>query len=756
MKKFKIVSILLALVLSLGMLAGCGNNTNPPTSVKKSAVSLEGVVSDGQTVQMSVLYDGQKTMMRYDSSTVPYLSLDGQKYQLQHWKPTWAQLKKNLSFDIKDVTPQAAVSVSKAFQLLQANRFANVNILSGPVSSIVEEGTNNGTFIDLNLYKDYLPNFFKFIDDPANDIVKKSITSASGEIFYAPYFDGFDDVETMFICRVDWVEKLLDDTVTKYVTNQTTGEQDKVSEPNTPTYDTFVKLDTVYDGYYDSMNTKFTAMKNATTTQEVTVSYASGEGVIAKQNALEVKDGKTLTEVLKAYINENYVSKGIISKPSELYCGQNACYNADELVALWRCVKANPKLLSGKALASECIDKNGESIIVPFYPRAKTADRTAQVLQLAQLWGVRGYESRNGYFYFDEQGNLKDARVSDDMMEALGYLHELYEEGLICKNYNVGLTSGVEEYRETFNKQNIGFMTYDYNQTTTIFNERINDAQTPYRNLSPIMYPVADWDNKAQLVSGSTDKYSVNANDVLYQYTESWRSVKSEGWCITASTESNPAVLKKCLEVFDYMFTKEGQTLMTYGPQAWIAHDAQGNMETISYYGLRDVPKISDAALAELKSDTLGKGNYTNYYRYYVGSTLPIGFVKEQGMEYQTADKKGLVGLDYIGNARVLGVLKHANTLKGTNVQNTLVPTTFALSDRQNKFIVNNCGSLSSEFSNTSAGGKNIFHDYVVNGFNVSGKTLSKEALIDQINKDFNLIGYVEMYQTAYNSMYNK
>lgn len=733
MKKGKILAAVLATTLSVAMLAGCGKNPSNSTS-KQTAIDLTGVNGDNSTVSMSVLYNGQSTMMRFDSTYVPYVSLNGTNYGQKHWKPAWDELQSRLKFTINDITPEKASSVSNAFELLQANKFNGVNIISGPVSGIVDEGTKNGTFIDLTLYKDQLPNFFNFIEN--NEIVKKSITSSNGEIFYAPYFDGFDDIETMFICRVDWVEKLLDDDA-KY---------------GTINYDTFINLDTKYQGYYDSMNTKFTAMKTATTTQEVSVSYTSGNGIIAIQNALATKNGQTLTEALKSYIKTNYVDKGYISKPSELFCGQNACYNADELIALWRCVKANPSLLTGKAQAA-CTDKDGESVIIPFYPRAKTCDRANQVLQLAQLWGVRGYESRNGYFYFDENGNLADGRVSEDMMEALVFLNQLYEEGLICKDYITGLSSGTEEYRDTFNKQNLGFMTYDYNQTTTIYNETINDPQTPYRNLSPILFPVADWDNKATAVSGATGKYNVTTND-LYQYTESWRSVKSEGWAITAATASNPEVLKKSLEIFDYAYSTEGQILMTYGPDEWIEHDAQGNIVYIDYYG-RQVPKISQAALAELKNPKLGKGNYTNYYRYYVGSTLPIGFVKEQGMEYQAADEKGLVGLQYIGNAVVKGVLKHATVTKNTeNVQNSLVPTTFALNDLQTQSVNNNCATLGKKFSNTAAGGENVFHNYVVNGFNASGKTLTKEQLLDQINKDWNLELYLSIHQEAYEEMY--
>ncbi len=712
--KSKIAALISVLLIATIIFAGCKKDTDT-----------------GLKVRMSVLYDGTATQMKYDSSYTPYRSTaDGTNYQNGNLKPAWNELQNRLEFSIVDVTPKQATSVSGAFNYLSASKFKGVNILSGPVSSIVDQATRSQTFIDLTQYKDKLPNFFDFLSQ--NEIVKKSITSDNGAIYYAPYFDGFDDVETMFLCRVDWVEKLLDSDTVVYDTEKTLAN-------NTNT--------TYYNGYYDSMDASFeVANADASAKQTVQLSYASGEGIIAKQNALATKDGENLTNTLKAYIKENYIDKGYITKASELYCGQNACYNADELIALWRCVYTNPYLLSGVAKSEPIPD------LAPFYPRAVTADRANQVLQLAQIWGVRGYESRSGYLYFDAQGRLQDARVSDDMMEALVLLNQVYNEGLILHDYMENVRT--MEHRDYYNNQNLGFMTYDYNQTTSIYNETINDQQSPYRNIRPILYPVADWDNTATAVSGKEGSYSVSGNG-LYQYTESWRSVKSEGWCITSSTASDEELLNKCLEIFDYMYTDEGQILMTYGPDSYIEHDESGNMVMMQYKD-RQVPVIKEEVLQELKNPSLGAGNYTNYYRRYVGSTLPIGFVKEQGMEYQSVDAKGAIGLDYINNAVKLGTLKHAKVTKdASNVQNSLVPTTFALSESQTTNVNTECLILNDNFNNSSADGFNIFHNYVMYGFNNAAKeTLTKEALINKINVEWKLNVYLTTYQSAYAKMY--
>ena len=777
-KRLSIVALILMVVMAF-TLVGCGpkpsgNSGGNSSDEKDVALDLSTVESDGAKVKMSVLYENNDTRMRFinGGTAAPYSStVDGKQYRVPDFKPAWQALQEKQNFTIEDVTPPQAGSVSKAYDLLQGEDFNNVNILSGSVSTIVEDATKQDAFVNLAPYIENgsMPYLKRFLDK--YDLVKKSVTSADGKVFYAPYFDGFDDIETMFIVRKDWVEKLLD-----------------VADPETAGYNTDKILSAQYQGYYKEMNTTFKAMKGADQTQEVKLQYANGQGIIDRQNKLETRSGKALTTELINYIKEHYVSKGYIDKPSDLFCGQNACYNADELIALLRCVKTNPVYLMGK-----------DQPIYPFYPRSKDVNRINAVIQLSQLWGVRGYDSRNNYFYINASGYLADGRTSPDMLEALGFLRQLCQEGLIFQTYNKGIGDNIE-YRSSFNNQNSGFMTYDYNQTTTIFNETLkNQAHGAVINLSPILFPVADWDNKAVYAGANkvhpTESgfagYKVEGDNVLYQYTESWRSIKTEAWTITSHTKNDLKTFKKCIELFDYMYSPEGQILMSYGPDAFVkVKDASVDLnslvknindadydeklqalieqkyETVDYYD-RKVPAISDACLAELKNKDIGAGNYTNYYRYYVGATLPIGYEKEQGMEYQTVDAKGKIGLDYIVNAVEKGVLRHAQVNKGgdendgalrdTNLSNTLVPTTFPLSEAQNNTILTKCQTLLTKFNNSSANGENEFHNYILVGFDrTSGNitTLTPADLKKQVEEEWGGNEFLRQYSDAYDRMY--
>ena len=66
------------------------------------------------------------------------------------------------------------------------------------------------------------------------------------------------------------------------------------------------------------------------------------QNIVELQNALSVKNGETLTRTFIQYIKDNYD----YASPSELFLGEKAAYDIDELVALMRCIKANPGYLT--------------------------------------------------------------------------------------------------------------------------------------------------------------------------------------------------------------------------------------------------------------------------------------------------------------------------------------------------------------------------------------------------------------------------
>ena len=724
---FPLVAVTLLSVTS----CGGGNSSNVVSSSEPTSSSENSVVSSEYTpdftkkvnVRMSVHYQDDKTHLTFGKSKdhTNYTDPAGNTYQTGDLKPAWKALSNRLNFTIQDVVGDKT-KVDESYAALKNDTngsFSGADIFCGKASSIAEDGVAGNYFVNLLDHLDQMPNFNRFLNE--NPIVKLTITSnayqedASAQtkpaIYYAPYFDGYNDIERMTLVRVDWVEKLLD----------------KAS-----TYDTATTIESSFTPFGNDAARSVEVAANLKGSSKKTITKKATENIISRMNKLETKNGSTLVNCLKEYITEAYGTQ--YSKLSDLYCGVDAAYDADELVALFRCVKANPQLLAGT------------DSVVPFYPRAYTNDRLADIYRFAgNLFGVRGLESRSNYFYIDKEGKLQDARGDLAVAKVIEKLNQMYSEGLILKDFDLKGTSAKGNWNDDYLKNGTAFATYDYQQTQCAYNEKVDrtKAATKDFDFEPIMGAVADLDD------GITNNY--------IHFTESWRSVKTEGWGITTAAKGD--VLDRALAIVDYFYSDAGNMLMSYGPEeyGYIAKDENGNIKTIEYNG-KKVPQLSEGMLTQFKG-ALGEWNYTNYYRYWVGSTYPVGYVKEQGMEYQCSTEQGKNGLEKINANIVAETLKHPTVDNFVDENNnqfySLVPTTFRMtkSDVDTAKTYTGLGNITSEKNKP-----NVWHDYVKYGF--GGKkgddTLlaTPDALIEQM-KDWKVVEFENIYNNCYQTMIN-
>lgn len=579
-------------------------------------------VTGSQTLVLDVGYDKSARMMRFVAGTGAlanddtYTGPDGHVYNAGDFKPAWREMQRKLNFTIDDKT-DASLNVQKRFQKLQTTNFhfgdANgplVNIAQGNVDDIVSEGVTKNSILDLSQYLDKMPAFKHFLDK--NPTIAQTIKDSDGHIYYTPYFDGYDDFEKALLLRKGWVEKLLDGAL-----DESKFDTDGVIDAKFQAV-TGESVDSKVDVLNDVVG------KNATAV--VQVSKKHSKNIITTQNELASKNGLNLVKALRAYIDETY-GGAYGEKRSELFTSGKAAYDIDELVALFRCVKANPGLLTG--------DKN--KVMVPFLPRETTDQRISDFWRFTQFFGVRGGESRNGYLFVNAEGKLDDARDNDEMMKALDSMHQMYQEGLILQKFNdkdaVGNKSAASKKIDT---DGVGFALYDYVQTQTL-----RDTKVAGMDLIPVLPAVYDW----------------KGNGKMFHFTESWRSVKPNAWFITKETEKNPGNLNRALTVFDYMFSATGNRLMSFGPDEYLAKNGK-EIATIDYLG-RKVAKLSDDTLNFLWDK--GKGNYTDFYRNYIGGTFPVGYIKEQGMEYQCTAPAAQDATMAYEKAIELGVVIHSN-----------------------------------------------------------------------------------------------
>lgn len=731
MKKKKLTSLLAVSLATAMLLSGCGNGGNsndgssssqPSSSTPQSSENGGGAAdsgssneggdvtpeageltyAEGTVLRMATGYNSKNTGITFDGATLGEKTddagnvteaagsitlADGNTYNAGDLKPTWVEVQNVLGIQFED--KYQGNNSTKEWQYWE-NQLDQVDMVSGTASLLSENGAA-GKLVDLNEYLDSMPNFKAYLE--ANPIVRLSITgdTVTGAIYFSPYFDGVNDIERMPLMRVDWVQKLLD--------GEGEFSADKCGNTTAPVYQPYmptsgkVEVDVV--------------TPDGNGTEKVTKDYDAAGNIIQKMNEAGSLNGVDAVNMLRTYIDEAYGGYYGTTR-SNLFCGQNAAWDADELVALLRCVVSNAQTLNGTDTIQGLFSREDDN-----------NQRRVDMFRFAgTLFGVRGLESRQDFLYVGNDGTLHDARQETATYEALQRMHTLAEEGLISKSY----IDSSPEKTETMLENDLGFMHYDYNQTQTVYNEtKLQDGE----KYMAVMVPVARWDD--------------GTGEQFMRFTESWRSVKTDGWAISkAGVGDDTDKLNAALKLIDYAYSPEGQILMSYGPAAF-----RNDAETFMFNG-QEMPTISQAAYDELWK--LTGGNYTNYARRYLGSTL--SFVKSQAFEYQCTHEVGREGAGYISNAIAQGTIKHPELALADNMWYTSVPTVLPHTTSESDAI-----AAMTDLGNTNFGQSkdqnNVFVNIIVGGF--SGDLSSVDAAVDTVKNAWSGAQYLDYKNQAWN-----
>ena len=704
MKNMKrLISLLLALVMVFA-LAACGGNklevateapteapvvqetpTEAPVEEVKDPLAFEA----GTVLRMATGYNSAKTGLFFDAETAGegIVLADGKTYQTGDLKPTWVEVQNVLGMKFENL--YQGNSAQNEFKYWQ-DRLNEVDMVSGTAAQLSEFGAA-GSIVNLAEHLDKMPNFKAYLE--ANAIVRLSVTGDvdNGAIYFSPYFDGVNDIERMPLMRVDWAVKLLD------------GEGEFTAEASGKT------AAAVYTPYMPTEGkvTVDVVKADGSAVEQVTKDYDAAGNIIAKMNEAGPMSGVDAVNMLRAYIDTAY--NGYYgTKRSDLFVGQNAAWDVDEMVALLRCVVANAQTLNGT-----------DTIQGLFSREDNNNQRRVDMFRFAgTLFGVRGLESRQDYLYVGTDGKLHDARQEAATYAALEKMNAMAQEGLISKSF----IDGSKESSSTMLENDMGFMSYDYNQTQTILNEtKLQDGE----KYMAVMVPVARWND-------GEEKYM--------RFTESWRSVKTDGWGISvAGIAGDENKLNAALALIDYAYSPEGQILMSYGPAAFIKEGV-----TFNFNG-KEMPVIADATYAELWEKA--SGNYTNYARYYLGSTL--SFVKSQAFEYQCTHEVGKEGAGYISTAIGLGVIKHPELAVAENPWYTSIPTVLPTTQAENDEIAGLTELKNSYSSSKGDDQVNFFCDQIVGGYTHDGMG-SAEAAAEYVVNTMNGKLYLFDKQAAY------
>lgn len=722
MKKIIVLSLLVALTLTAFVSCGGGNKIQvaetpkaaapaaapaaaapaaaAPAAAPKAEAAPKKVepltYADGTVLRMATGYNSKKTGLSFDADTAGQgIELAGVTYHTGDLKPTWVEVQNVLKVKFEDkYQGNSATNELKYW----AERLGDVDMVSGNASALNEYG-EAGSFVNIAEYLDRMPNFKAYLD--ANPIVRLSITgnTSTGAIYFSPYFDGVNDIERMPLMRVDFVTKLLDGEG-EFKAEKCGNLKSAVYEPYMPTSGK-VTIDTV--------------KADGSGVFQLTKNYDKAGNIVAKMNDALSKgavDGVTAVNMLRKYIDEAYDGYYGTTR-SNLFVGQDAAWDADELVALLRCVVANAQTLNGTDTIQGYFSREDSNL-------QRQVDLTRFI---GTLFGIRGMESRQEWLYIDSDGSLKDARQQVATYEALERVHDLAEEGLISKSF----IEASGENSGTMLENDMGFMSYDYNQTQTILNAtklKIDEGE----KYMAVMVPVARW------YDGS------DPNGVYMRFTESWRSVKTDAWAISkAGVGSDENKLNAALALIDFAYSDKGMILLSYGPDAFIKTKADGSYETFSFNG-KQMPVIADSTFDLLWK--LTKGNYTNFARYYLGSTL--SFAKSQAFEFQCTHEIGKEGAGKISTAIGLGVIKHPELALTENKWYTSVPTTLPTTTVETKTL-NEYTELISKFG-TAKKKFNIMVDQIQKGYTLDG-VASAEDMVNLVNKSWGGAQYLMLKQ---------
>ncbi|MCM1545422.1 MAG: hypothetical protein NC033_00130 [Clostridiales bacterium] len=775
------VSAVMAGTMAFGMF-GCSNSGGGLKIVDPNVDESGKLTwAAGTTVNTAIGYQNSTEGIAYhtDNNNIVGKSgatLMGKTYSSGDLKPGWKKLADDLNITLTDKWSHAKASGQASANLGTVKDgpggFSAVDVFTTN-TSVAHASTDK--LLNLADYLDYMPNYKKFLE--SSDVVGMSLlASGDGDMYVAPYFDGNNDIEKYVLLRKDIVEAMLDkdlpttgdgtfarqggkfDTTTGSGDSATTTQHnlestsvtaymghtnytvkttkpssidqaangrygtDKIKLKNNNTDTDTVDVTVNYTAALGAAQTSGSALNTALTTAKSTldVSALDSGNIIDLMNAVLENNmdvsGTKLINILRAYIDVAYTvdnqplyTEANNLKRSGVFNSACAAWDVDLYAALGRCYVSSGSMFVTSKTTTDKEGKETKTYFTaqadkPMYlvsGRSNTNQRQTDLYSLVgELYGVRGLESRYSYMYVDHEGKLQDARQNEATWDAMDAFSKLTAEGLV--NFNL---AGGDYGAHRSNYETLSL--HDYAQTQTKGDGFNPLADNEVYNMAPVVTPVSKWD---------TDDNGIK--DTIMRFTESWRSVKTEGIAVSKNVATNADKLSAVLAFIDYIYSPDGQIVMTYGPQStngntnpnglWYATEADssvtlatvadaytpatnylgaqykikdayksqyfiynGKIYTGTLYGTRRIPTLTDENLEYFADGH----NFTNHARRNLGTCLPVGN-KDQGFEYQCTADCGLDGSDIVAMCLANGTIDHpTQTVNKSDYWHLLVPT---------------------------------------------------------------------------------
>ena len=631
------------------------------------STSLPNYVSDGVTdskgLDICINYSGSEGITLRGSAV--FNPVENTNYSQGDLLPTWKAFQTNLNTTIRDAAKYDSSTDDDTYKNVDSKDYVSqtdstqkIDLFYNTTANIEAMGSA-GKAVDLLQYVNQgkMPAFKAWLD--ANPTMAKAITKG-GKIYYTPYFDGYQDVERMFVMDTNVTKAVLD---AKDFTDFDDTKSGKGGADNT-------LKEAKYTPYMDdeyNYRARTTTVPCLDGDKVVNIDIKQTKNIILLQNELLANGctGKQLAEQFRTYLNAafgDYIGTGkLFENYSDIFVSESAAYNADELVALMRVVKANPGVVTG--------DKNSE--VVGLFPRGLENNRVDNIADFMQIWGVQGMTSKNEMLYFDANGKLNDAASTMQTYDALDNMIALYSEGLILEqfwNNQGGKKNKTFHLDKYFGKKSdgsgYGLLMYDYIAATGAMNTKVDGIgtddstrnggfkDTSVTGVRSILPPLAYWATTSDF--NVNQKLTDKTGKTLLRYTEENRSLKKNSWCIPTASDN----IEGAIRLMDYLFTLEGTQIQDFGPSQ------------LGYWNLGTIAGTEAPIMTPEIKTWIGKSgkDFWTFMRAYVGSTHGIGHVRETAIQIQSCNAYAQVGLNYLEDATAHGVVyanrvdKHGST----------------------------------------------------------------------------------------------
>ena len=451
--------------------------------------NFENAVTESMTLTPSYSTTAEITLA---SGFSPFLessvTLD-REYSIGSLKPVYSSLSER--FDV-------------VFKSHASDSEAEAELILGDLNELSERGASKkNSLLDFRDYLDMMPNLSAYLEE--NPTVLLSLFASSRDkSFYAIPIPGlFRQPSALPLFNEEVVRTLLDGDE-PFVSNDTAELSNIKCFPSIP-LSTRIMVPVLSGGevsYFEKPNARhgniLTLMND-----EFGVTPITGERAVG---------------MLRGYIDLMYGD--MLERRSDLFLGEGAMYDSDELVALLRCVMLNRETLG--------LGNEGCAVTVSSYDEL--------LILTEMIFGVRGISSHSPHLYFDGEGNLIDSRINANSYTAASRMRALIAEGLVT------VTDSAEAYKDS---------------ALTLYLSGSSDSRSTDGAFSVALPPLAyysDFSEVSRYLS-CIDMYSDCAISAL------------------GSVKDDSVKLNAVLGMVDYLYSDEGRELINLGGGAFCEGD---------------------------------------------------------------------------------------------------------------------------------------------------------------------------------------